>query len=230
MSLTISQSFPKFMSIEPVIISNHLIFCHPLLFFPSIFPSIRGYSKELILCFRWPKYQSFSFSISPSNEYSGLIPFRIKWFDLNWTVCYPRDSEESSPAPQFVSSPWAFSLLYGPTLTSVHNYWKDHINYTDLCWQSDIFVFEYDALGFIIASLLRIKCILILWLQLPSTVILEPKKKKSASASTFSPFICHKVMELDAVIFVCWMLTFKPKFSSSSRGSFVPLHFLSLEW
>ena len=74
--------FLKFMSIESVMPSNHLILCHPLLFLPSIFPSIRVFSNELALCIRWPKYWSFSFSISPSNEYSGLIFFRIDWFDL----------------------------------------------------------------------------------------------------------------------------------------------------
>ena len=102
--------------------------------------------------------------------------------------------------------------------------------YTDICQQSDIFAFEYVPLGFIIAFLPGIQCILILCLQLPSTVILETKKEKSATASTFSPSICHEVMELDAMIFVFQMLGFKPAFSPSSRGSFVPLHFLSLEW
>ena len=82
MSFTTSQSFPKFMSIESVIIPNHLNFCHPLLFLPSIFPSIRVYSNELTVRFRWSKYWSFSFSISPSNEYSRLISFRIEWFAI----------------------------------------------------------------------------------------------------------------------------------------------------
>ena len=76
------RSFLKLMSIESVIPSNHLILCHPLLLLPSIFPSIRVFSNELALCIRWPKYWSFSFSISPSNEYSGLISFRMDWLDL----------------------------------------------------------------------------------------------------------------------------------------------------
>ena len=80
-SSTISQSLLKFVSIESVMLSNHLILCHPLLL-PSIFPSIRVFSNESVLCIRWPKYWSFSYSISPSNEYSGLISFRIDWFDL----------------------------------------------------------------------------------------------------------------------------------------------------
>ena len=81
-SLTISQSLPKLMSIESVMLSNHLILCHPLLFLPSIFASIRVFSNELAVHIKWPKYWSFSFSISPSNEYSGLISFKIDWFDL----------------------------------------------------------------------------------------------------------------------------------------------------
>ena len=81
-SFTISWSLLKLMSIETVMPSNHLILCHPLLFLPSIFPSIKVFSDESVLCIRWPKYWSFSFSISSSNEYSGLISFRIDWFDL----------------------------------------------------------------------------------------------------------------------------------------------------
>ena len=81
-SITISWSFPKLMSIESVIPSNHLILCHPLLLLPSIFTSLRVFSIESVLHIRWPKYWSFSFSVSPYNEYSGLISFRIDWFDL----------------------------------------------------------------------------------------------------------------------------------------------------
>ena len=82
LSFTISQSLLKFMSTELMVPSNRLILCHPLPLLPSIFPSIRGFSSELTLCIRWPKYWSFSFSIGPSNEYSGLISFRINWLDL----------------------------------------------------------------------------------------------------------------------------------------------------
>ena len=82
LSITNSQSLLKLMSIESVMPSNHLILCHPLLLLPSIFPSIRVFSSESVLCIRWPKYWSFSFSVSPSNEYSGLISFRLDWFDL----------------------------------------------------------------------------------------------------------------------------------------------------
>ena len=102
------------MSIELVRPSNHLILCHPLLLLPSIFPSIRFSSNESALCIRWPKYWSFSFNISPSNEHSELISFRMVG-----SPCSPRDSQESSPTPQFKSiNSSVLSLLHSPTLTS----------------------------------------------------------------------------------------------------------------
>ena len=117
LSFTISWSLLKLMFIESVMPSNHLILCHPLLLLLSIFPSIRVFSNESALCIRQPKYWSFSFSITASYEYSGLISFRIDWFDL---LPVQGNSQESSPAPQFKSiSSSALSLLYGPTLTSV---------------------------------------------------------------------------------------------------------------
>ena len=113
------------MSVESVMPSNHLIFCHPLLLLPSIFPSIRVFSNESTLCMRWPKYWSFSFNISPSNEHPGLISFRMDW--LIGSPFSPRDSQESSPTPQFKSiNPSALSFLYNLTLTSIHDYWKNH--------------------------------------------------------------------------------------------------------
>ena len=140
-SSTISWSLLKFMSIESVIIPNHLIFCSPLLLLSAIFLSIRIFSNELALHIRWPNW-SFSFSISRSNEYSGLISFR----KLDWLVCSPcspRDSQQCSPAPPFKSIySWAFSLLYGLTLTSVHDYWKNQsFDCMDFCQQSDISAF-----------------------------------------------------------------------------------------
>ena len=137
LSITNSWSLLKLMSIESVMPSNHLILCHPLLLLPSIFPSIRVFSNELVLRIRWPEYWSFSFSISPSNEYSQLISFRIDLFDL----LAVQETLKSSPAPQFESiDSLALSLLYGPTLPSVCDYWKNHIfDYTDFCWQSDVF-------------------------------------------------------------------------------------------
>ena len=127
------------LSIGLVMPSNHLILCRPLLLLPSVFPSIRVFSNESALCIRWPKYWSFSCSISPSNEYSGLISFSIDWFDL----LAIQGTQESSTAPQFKSiNSSALSLLYGPALTSVYDYWKDHsFDYIDTCWQSDIAAF-----------------------------------------------------------------------------------------
>ena len=118
--ITNSQSLLKLMSIESVVPSNHIILCHPLLLLPSVFPSIKIFSNESVLCIRWPKYYSFSFSISLSNEYSGWISFRMDWFDLLAV-------KESSPTPQFKSNnSLELSFLYGPTLTSIHDYWKNH--------------------------------------------------------------------------------------------------------
>ena len=117
-SITNPWSLIKLMPITSLMPSNHLILCHPLLLLPSIFPSIRLFSNKLALCIRRPKYWSFSFSISPSNEYSGLSSFRIGWLDL---------LAECSLATQFQSvNSSALSFLYSPTLTSIHDCWKYH--------------------------------------------------------------------------------------------------------
>ena len=134
LSFTNSWSLLKLMSIDLVMLSNHfMLSC--LLLFPSIFSSIRVFSNDSALCLMWPKYRSFS--ISPSNEYSGLISFRIVWLDL---LAVQGRTQESSPAPQFKSiNSSALSLLYGPTLTPIHDYWKDHsFDCRDLCWQTDV--------------------------------------------------------------------------------------------
>ena len=113
----------KLMSIESVMPSNHLILCHPLVILPSIFPRIRVFSIESILGIRWPKYWSFSFSIRLSNEYSGLISFRMDWLDL----LAVQGTLEFSPTPQFRSiNSSALNFLYSPSLTSIHDYWKNH--------------------------------------------------------------------------------------------------------
>ena len=118
LSSTVSQNLLTLMSIELVMPSNHLILCHSLLLLPSIFPSTGVFSNELLPHIRWPKYWSFSFSISPSNEYSGLISFRIDWFDL----LAVQGALRFFPAPQFKSiSSSVLSFLCGPTLTSIHD-------------------------------------------------------------------------------------------------------------
>ena len=120
--ITNSQSLPKPMSIESVMPSNHLILCHPLLL-PSIFPSIRIFSSESALHIRWPKYWSFSFNISPYNEHSGLISFRMDWLDL-FAV---QGTLKLSPTPQFKSiNSLELSFLYIPTFTSIYDQWKNH--------------------------------------------------------------------------------------------------------
>ena len=124
LNIDYSRSLPKPMSIASVMPSNHLILCRPLLLPPSIFTGIRVFSNESDLCIRWPKYWSFIFNISPSNEHPGLISFRMNWLDLlavQWTL------QESSPAPQFKSiNSSALSPLYSPTLISIHDHWKNH--------------------------------------------------------------------------------------------------------
>ena len=113
---------PKPMSIELVMPSSHLILCCPLLFLPSIFPSIRVFSNESALRIRWPKYWSLSF-ISPANEHPGLISFRMDWLDL----LAVQGTLESSPTPQFKSiNSSMLSFLYDPAFTSIHDYWKNH--------------------------------------------------------------------------------------------------------
>ena len=119
LSITNSQSLLKLMSIELVMPSNHLILCCPLLLLPSIFPSIRVFSNESVLHIRWPKYWRFSFNISPSNEHSGLISFRMDWLDF----LEVQGTQASSPTPQFKSiNSLALSFLHSPTLTSIHDH------------------------------------------------------------------------------------------------------------
>ena len=121
LTFTVSWSLLKCISSESVMLFNHIILCCLLLFLPSVFPCIRVFFNELVLPIRWSKYWSFSYSIGPSNEYSGLISFRIDWFDL-----LSRDSQESIPTPRFKSiSSLVLSFLYGPTLTSIHDFWKN---------------------------------------------------------------------------------------------------------
>ena len=138
LSFTIFQRLLKLMSIDLVMPSNHLIICHPLLLVPTIFPRIRVFSNESALHIRWPKYWSFSFSISPSVNIHDWFPLD----GLLWS-CSPRDSQEFSPAPQFKSiNSSALSLFYGPTLTSIQDYWENQsFDQMDLCWQSNVAAF-----------------------------------------------------------------------------------------
>ena len=128
LSFTISQNLLKLMSIESVMPSNHFVLCHPLLLLPSVFPSNRVFSSELTLCIRQSKY--WNFSVSPSNEYSNDYSVLLMTFFQNWLVwspCSPRDSQGSSPVPQFKNTnSLMLSLLYGLALMCVYDYWKNH--------------------------------------------------------------------------------------------------------
>ena len=123
LSITNSRNLLKLMSIKSVMPSSHLILCHPLLLLPPIPPSIRAFSNESTLRMRGPKYWSFSLSISPSNEHPGLISFRMDWLDL---LAVQGNSQESSPTPQFKSINFSALSFHSPTLTSIHDHWKNH--------------------------------------------------------------------------------------------------------
>ena len=133
LSITNSGSPHKPMSFVSVMPSNHFILCHSVLLLLSIFPSIRVFSSESVLRIRWPQHWSFSFSISPSNHYAGLISFRIDWFDL---LAVQVTLKSFFPTPQFKSmNSLALSFLHRPALTSIHDHWKNNsLDYTDLCW------------------------------------------------------------------------------------------------
>ena len=139
LSLTNFPSLLELISIESVMPSNHLILCRPLLLLPSIFPSIRVFSKESVLRIKWPKYGSFSFRISLSNEYLGLISFRIDWLDLlavQGTLKSLLQHHSSKASILLCSAFFRVQLSYP------HNYWKNHrFDRTDLCWQSYISAF-----------------------------------------------------------------------------------------
>ena len=141
LSITSSSSLLKLTTIESVMPSNHLILCRPLLRSPSIFPSMRVFSNELALHLRWPRYWSFAFQCTFRTDLlqDGLVG----------SPCTPRDSQESSPTPLFKSIySSALSFLYSPTLTSTHDYWKNHsLDQTDLCWQSNVSAFLMCCLG-----------------------------------------------------------------------------------
>jgi len=184
--------------------SNHLILCRPLILLPSIFPSIRVFSNESALRIRWPKYWSFSFNISPSNEHPGLISFRMDWLGL----LAVKGTLKSLLQPHRSKA----SILWGSAFFIV---WLWHPYMTTgktIALTRRIFVGKVMSLLFnmlsrlVITFLPRSNCVLISWLQSPSAVILEPPKIKSA---TVSMSVCHEVMGLDAMIFVFWMLSFK---------------------
>ena len=177
LSITNSWSLLKLMSIESVIKSNHLILCHPLLLPTSIFPSIRVFSNESVLPIRWPKYWSFSFSISPSKEYSGLISFRIDWLNLLVVQGTLKSLLQHHSSKASILQCSAF-FIYSPTLTSIHDYWKNH-NLTRWTFVGKVMSLLFNVLSRLVIAFLPRSNLLISWLQSPSVVILEPKKIKS---------------------------------------------------
>ena len=180
--------------------SNHLILCHPHLLPPSIFPRIRVFSNESVLCIRWREYWSFSFNISPSNEYSGLIFFSLDWLDLLAVQGTLKSLLQyySSKASVLRHSAFFIVQLSHPYMTMGKT-----IALTRWTFVGKIMSLLFNMLSrLVIIFLPRSKRLLISWLQSPSAVILEPRKIKSATVSTVSPSISHEVMGPDAMTFV----------------------------
>ena len=197
LSFTISWILLKLISIEFVMPSNHLIHHHPLLLPPSIFPSIRVFSNESGLCIRWSKYWSFSFNISPSNAYSGLISFRIDWLDLLAVQGTLKSLLQHQSSKASILQHLAFLIVQPshPYITTGKT-----IALTRRTFLGDVMSLLFNMLSRLVITFLpRSKHLLISWLQSPSAVILEPQKIKTV---TVSPSICHEVMGPDDMILV----------------------------
>ena len=180
--------------------SNHLILCYPLFLLPSIFPNIRVFSNESALRIRWPKYRSFSFSISPSNEHPGLISFRTDWLDVLAVQGTLKSllQHHSSKASILRCSAFLIVQVLHPYMTTGKT-----IAVTRRAFVGKVVSLLLNMLSRLVITFLpRSKHLLISWLQSPSTVILEPRKIKSDTVSTVSPSISHEVVGPDAMIFV----------------------------
>ena len=180
--------------------SNHLMLCRPLLLLPSIFPSIKVFSIESVLHIRWPKYWSFSFSISPSNDYSGLISFRIDWLDLLAVQGTLKSllQYHSSKASILRRSAFFIVQLPHPYMTTGKT-----IALTRRTFVGKVMSLLFNMQSSLVMAFLpRSQCLLISRLQSPSVVILQPKKIKSLTVSIVSPPICHEVMGPDSMIFI----------------------------
>ena len=180
--------------------SSHLILCHPLLLLPPIPPSIRVFSNESTLRMMWPKYWSFSFSISPSKEIPGLISFRMDWLDLLAVQRTLKSllQHHSSKASILMHSAFFRVQLSHPYMTTGKT-----IALTRWTFIGKVMSLLFDILSKLVITFLpRSKCLLISWLQSPSAVILEPPKIKSLTVSMVSPSIYHEVMGQDAMILV----------------------------
>ena len=180
--------------------SNHLILCHPLLLPPSIFLGIRVFSKESVLHIRWPKYWSFSFSISPSNEYSGLISFRMDWLDLLAVQGILKSllQHHSSRASILQHSAFFMVQLSHPYMATGKTVALTRWTFVDKAVS-----LLFNMLSRLVINFLpRSECLLISWLQSPSAVILGAPQIKSITVSTVSPSICHEGMGPDAMTLV----------------------------
>ena len=181
LSITNSRSLLKLMSIKSVMPSKHLILCHPLLLLPSICPSIRVFSNESALHIRWSKYWSFSFNTSPSDEHPALISFRMDWLDFLTVQGTLKSLLQHHSSKASVLRPSAFFIVQ---LSHLYMTTGKTIAVTIQIFVGKVISLLFNTLSrFVIAFLPRSKCLLILWLQSPSTVILEPKKK-SVTVST----------------------------------------------
>ena len=214
------------MSTESVVLLN---LSHPLLLLPSVFPSITVFSNESALHIQWPEFWSFSVSINPSNEYSGLISSRI---DLFYFLAVQGTLKSLLQQHNLKASILWCSAFFMVQPSCLYMTTRKTISLTIWTFISKVMSLLFNMLSmFIIAFPPRSKHLLISWLQSLSTVILEPRKIKSVTVSTFSPSICHEIMGADAMILVfeCWVSSqhFHSPLSPSSR---VPLHFLPSEW
>ena len=199
LSITNSQSSLKLMSFESVMPSSHLILYHPFLL-PPIPPSIRVFSNESTLRMRWPKYWSFSFSISPSNVHPGLISFRMDWLDLfavQGTLKSPIQHHSSKASVVWHSAFFTVQLSH-PYMTTVKT-----IALTRRTFVDKVMSLLFNMLSTLVVTFHpRSKRLLISWLQSPSAVILEPRKMKSDTVPIVSPSLSHEVMGPDAMILV----------------------------
>ena len=196
--------------------SSHLILCRPLLLLPPIPPSIRVFTNESTLSMRWPKYWSFSFNFSPSKVHPGLISFRMDWLDLLAVQGTLKNLQHySSEASILWHSAFFIVQLSYPYMTTGKT-----IALTRWTFVGKVMSLLLNIISRLVITFLpRSKRLLISWLQSPSAVILEPRKRKSDTVSTVSPSLSHEVMGSDAMILVFWMLSFKPTFSPSSYTS-----------
>ena len=186
LSFTVSESLLKLMSIESVMPSNHLILCHPLLLLPSIFPSIRVFSNESMLLMRWPKYWSFSFSINSSNDYSGLISFRMDWLDLLAVQVTLKSLLQHHSSKASILWHLVFFMVQ---LSHAYVTTGKTIALTMQTFVGKVMPLLFITLSRFVIAFPRSKCLSLSWMQSPSAVIFEPKKIKSLSLFPLFPHL-----------------------------------------